>query len=108
MLPASIIKICFGIDFAREVQSWESTTDAACKYYREFNEINEMGENQNRNQSNKENKGKMSGPLLFGLKLLSVERVRRTMSLDFIKFDHLMILAILKNVAKYLDYHSVF
>ncbi|CAB4375997.1 unnamed protein product [Rhizophagus irregularis] len=74
MLPASIIKICFGIDFAREVQSWESTTDAACKYYREFNEINEMGENQNRNQSNKENKGKMSGPLLFGLKLLSVER----------------------------------
>ena len=34
------------------------------------------------NQSNKENKGKISGPLLFGLKLLSVERVRRTMSLD--------------------------
>ena len=41
-----------------------------------------MDEDQNRNQSNKENKGKMSRPLLFGLKLLSVEQVRRTMSLD--------------------------
>ena len=34
------------------------------------------------NKENKENKGKISGPLLFGLKLLSVERVRRTISLD--------------------------
>ncbi|GES96184.1 hypothetical protein GLOIN_2v1521868 [Rhizophagus clarus] len=77
-----LYKVYFGINFAREVQSWESTTDAACKYYREFNEMGEMDENQNRNQSNKENNGKMSGPLLFGLKLLSVEQVRRTMSLD--------------------------
>jgi hypothetical protein len=44
--------------------------------------MKEMEKNQNRNQSNKENKGKMSGPLLFGLKLLSVKRMRRTMSLD--------------------------
>ncbi|GBC01898.1 hypothetical protein RclHR1_43770001, partial [Rhizophagus clarus] len=48
----------------------------------EFNEMGEMDENQNRNQSNKENNKKMSGPLLFGLKLLSVEQIRKTMSLD--------------------------
>ena len=29
-----LYKVYFGINFAREVQSWESTTDAACKYYR--------------------------------------------------------------------------
>jgi hypothetical protein len=29
-----LYKICFGINFARKVQFWESTTDAACKYYR--------------------------------------------------------------------------
>ncbi|GET00608.1 hypothetical protein GLOIN_2v1728867 [Rhizophagus clarus] len=55
-----LYKVYFGINFAREVQSWESTIDAACKYYREFNEIGEMDENQNRNQSNKKNNGKMS------------------------------------------------
>ncbi|CAB4400354.1 unnamed protein product [Rhizophagus irregularis] len=44
--------------------------------------MKKIEKNQNRDQSNKENKGKISGPLLFGLKLLSVERVRRTMSLD--------------------------
>ncbi|UZO07546.1 uncharacterized protein OCT59_027829 [Rhizophagus irregularis] len=77
-----LYKICFGDNFAREVHSWESLTDAACKYYQEFNKTKEIGKNQNRNQSNRKNKGKISGPLLFGLKLLSVERVRKTMSLD--------------------------
>ncbi|GET03910.1 hypothetical protein GLOIN_2v1521868 [Rhizophagus clarus] len=77
-----LYKVYFRINFAREVRSWESTTDAACKYYQKFNEMGEMDENQNRNQSNKENNRKMSGPLLFSLKLLSVEQVRRTMSLD--------------------------
>jgi hypothetical protein len=48
-----------------------------------------MGKNQNRNQSNKENKGKISGPLLFGLKLLNVERVQRTMSLEIRPFNDL-------------------
>ncbi|CAB5202794.1 unnamed protein product [Rhizophagus irregularis] len=61
-----LYKICFGDNFARE----------------EFNKTKEIGKNQNRNQSNRKNKGKISGPLLFGLKLLSVERVRKTMSLD--------------------------
>ncbi|PKC67045.1 hypothetical protein RhiirA1_418594 [Rhizophagus irregularis] len=77
-----LYKICFGVNFSREVHSWETSTDAACKYYQEFNGMKEMEKNRNRDQSNKENKGKISGPLLFGLKLLSVERVRRTMSLD--------------------------
>ncbi|RGB33924.1 hypothetical protein C1646_761161 [Rhizophagus diaphanus] len=77
-----LYKICFGDNFAREVHSWESLTDAACKYYQEFNKTKEIGKNQNRNQSNRKNKGKISGPLLFGLKLLSVERVCKTMSLD--------------------------
>ncbi|PKY62008.1 hypothetical protein RhiirA4_432215, partial [Rhizophagus irregularis] len=68
-----LYKICFGDNFAREVHSWKSLTDAACKYYQEFNKTKEIGKNQNRNQSNRKNKGKISGPLLFGLKLLSVE-----------------------------------
>ncbi|GES79035.1 hypothetical protein GLOIN_2v1521868 [Rhizophagus clarus] len=53
-----LYKVYFGINFARE----------------KFNETGEMDENQNRNQLNKENNGKMSSPLLFGLKLLSVEQ----------------------------------
>ncbi|GET04504.1 hypothetical protein GLOIN_2v1521868 [Rhizophagus clarus] len=61
-----LYKVYFKINFTRE----------------EFNEMGEMDENQNRNQSNKENNKKMSGPLLFGLKLLSVEQIRKTMSLD--------------------------
>ncbi|RGB28602.1 hypothetical protein C1646_767610 [Rhizophagus diaphanus] len=61
-----LYKICFGDNFARE----------------KFNKMKEIGKNQNRNQSNRKNKGKISGPLLFGLKLLSVEQVRKTISLD--------------------------
>ena len=34
------------------------------------------------NKSNKKNKGKVSSPLLFGLKLLSIEKMRKTVSLD--------------------------
>jgi hypothetical protein len=42
-----------------------------------------LEDNQNKQtKSNKKNKGRISGPLLFGLKLLSVEQVRRTRSLD--------------------------
>jgi hypothetical protein len=29
-----LYKVCFGVNFTREVQSWESPTDAASKYYR--------------------------------------------------------------------------
>ncbi|GES76503.1 hypothetical protein GLOIN_2v1521868 [Rhizophagus clarus] len=75
-----LYKVCFGVNFTRKVQSWKSSTDTTGKYYQEFNEIKEMGKN--RNQSNKENKGKMSGPLLFGLKLLSIEQHRKILGLS--------------------------
>ncbi|GBB83471.1 hypothetical protein RclHR1_01020012 [Rhizophagus clarus] len=51
----------FGINLISEVQSSESLTDAVCKYYQEHKE---------------ESAAKISGPLLFGLKLSSVEKVR--------------------------------
>jgi len=31
-----LYKVCFGVNFAREVHSWESPTDAACKYYQVY------------------------------------------------------------------------
>ncbi|GES95313.1 hypothetical protein GLOIN_2v1768889 [Rhizophagus clarus] len=56
-----LFKVRFGINLISEVQSSESLTDAVCKYYQEHKE---------------ESAAKISGPLLFGLKLSSVEKVR--------------------------------
>ncbi|CAB4435084.1 unnamed protein product [Rhizophagus irregularis] len=56
-----LFRIRFGVNFTSEVQSSESSTDAACKYYQELKEGSAA---------------KISGPLLFGLKLRSVEKVR--------------------------------
>ncbi|RGB30555.1 hypothetical protein C1646_765216 [Rhizophagus diaphanus] len=70
-----LFKVNFGANFVKEVYSLESSTKAACKYYQEFKEAT--------------NKGKISGPLLFSLKLLSVERTEKENmfhSTDQIKF----------------------
>ncbi|CAB5376261.1 unnamed protein product [Rhizophagus irregularis] len=65
-----LFRVCFGTNFTSEVQSSEFSTDAACKYYQEFKEGSTT---------------KISGPLLFGLKLSSVEKIRKTISLDKIR-----------------------
>ncbi|GBC40130.2 hypothetical protein GLOIN_2v1767849 [Rhizophagus irregularis DAOM 181602=DAOM 197198] len=56
-----LFKVCFGTNFTSEVQSSEFSMDAACKYYQEFKEGSTT---------------KISGSLLFGLKLSSVEKIR--------------------------------
>ncbi|GBB99426.1 hypothetical protein RclHR1_03520006 [Rhizophagus clarus] len=62
-----LFKVQFGINLINKVQSSKSSTDAACKYYQELKE---------------ESAAKISGPLLFSLKLSNVEKVRKTRSLD--------------------------
>ncbi|PKY35367.1 hypothetical protein RhiirB3_456076, partial [Rhizophagus irregularis] len=66
-----LFRIRFGTNFSREVYSLETSTDAACKYYQELMK-----------DQNTTNKGKISGPLLFGLKLLSIEKERKTRPLE--------------------------
>ncbi|PKC56607.1 hypothetical protein RhiirA1_402006 [Rhizophagus irregularis] len=66
-----LFRIRFGTNFSREVYSLETSTDAACKYYQELMK-----------DQNTTNKGKISDPLLFGLKLLSIEKERKTRPLE--------------------------
>ncbi|CAG8758273.1 15285_t:CDS:2, partial [Rhizophagus irregularis] len=61
-----LFKVNFGENFAKEVHSLESSTEAAST-----------------------NKGKISGLLLFGLKLLSVERVHKSVTLKIQPFSEL-------------------
>ncbi|RIA88373.1 hypothetical protein C1645_826438 [Glomus cerebriforme] len=64
-----LFKIHFGIKFLSEIQSSESATDTACKYYQKLKE---------------KSSAKISGPLLFGLKLSSVKKVYKSRSLNII------------------------
>ncbi|CAB4407638.1 unnamed protein product [Rhizophagus irregularis] len=65
-----LFKVYFGTNFISKVQFLGSLMDTTCKYYQKLK---------------KRSTTKISGPLLFGLKLLSVEKICKTISLDKIR-----------------------
>ncbi|RIB04649.1 hypothetical protein C2G38_2048267 [Gigaspora rosea] len=79
--------IQFGLNFASKVQYFKSATDAVCQYYKELNKIKAGTNTKRANMNNKISK--ISGPLLFGLTLLSVKNIRQTLPLDYNSKFHL-------------------
>ncbi|CAG8799411.1 13100_t:CDS:2, partial [Gigaspora margarita] len=83
-------------------QSFKSATYAACQYYKELNKIKAQTNTKRTNMNNKISK--ISGPLLFGLTLLSVKNICQTLPLNynskFHPFEDLSILTKRRKVLK--------
>ncbi|RIB12607.1 hypothetical protein C2G38_2200159 [Gigaspora rosea] len=82
-----LFTIRFGADLKIQIQSSKSASNVACQYLKKLNETKVLTNMKkcNKNKSKKiyKNKSRISGSILFGLTLTSVENIHKTLSLDY-------------------------